>query len=231
MLPAIVYENADIIVADKPAGLPVHGTGENDKRDTLISFLVSHYPLLKDVGENSIRPGIVHRLDKETSGLMVVAKNNETFYELKKMFQERKIEKKYMALVSGTMERDEGIIQSPLEKMGTKTVISRANSSNAAKIKQAITQYKVLKRFKEYTLVEVSPKTGRMHQIRGHFASINHPIACDKLYGGKAKKCPAGLGRHFLHAYYLRFQLKNALMEFEIDLPKDLKMALESLTI
>ena len=235
----IVYEDENIIVVDKPAGLPVHGMNENDKRETLVSFLVSHYPELKKVGENSstssgqvpLRPGIVHRLDKETSGLMVVAKNNETFYELKKLFQERKVEKKYIALVSGVMEKDKGVIDAPLIKIGTKTStgfkIYDLRFKN--KRKMAITAYKVIKRYKEYTLVEVTPKTGRQHQIRVHFASINHPIACDKLYGRKAKKCPPELSRHFLHASYLKFRLKNALMEFDSELPQDLETALLNL--
>jgi len=218
----IIYEDKEILIVDKPAGLAVHAINKNDKRETLVSFLTNRFPGIKNVGENVLRPGIVHRLDKETSGLMVVALNNETFYELKKLFKERSIEKKYTALVSGIMEKDKDIIETGLVKIGTKTSIALRGSN----IKSAITEYKVLKRYKEYTLVEIAPKTGRQHQIRVHFASINHPIACDKLYGRKAKKCPEGLDRHFLHASYLKFRLKHALMEFESKLPDDLAKTL-----
>ena len=113
-------------------------------------------------------------------------------------------------------------------KMGTKTVIATPKGGPGPPL-SAITEYRILRKFEDYTLVEVMPKTGRMHQIRVHFTSINHPIACDKLYGRKSKKCPQGLGRHFLHAYYLKFQLKNALMEFESKLPEDLEKIIESL--
>ena len=234
MNPKIIYEDENVIVIDKPAGLTVHASDERHKRETLVSFLVEHHPPLKNIGENALRPGIVHRLDKETSGLMVVAKNNETFFDLKKQFQERKIEKKYIALVSGAVEKNEGIIDTPLIKTGTTTRVMNgaANQSLAGGSgpnRSAITEYKVIGRYSEYTLVEIRPKTGRQHQIRVHFTSINHPIACDKLYGRKAKKCPAGLTRHFLHAYHLKFTLKNALMEFESELPKDLANALKML--
>lgn len=222
MNPKIIYEDKDVIAVDKPSGLVVHASDENDDKETLVSFLVKHYPQLKNIGESPLRPGIVHRLDKETSGVMIIAKNNETFFELKKQFQERKVEKKYIALVSGIIENDKGIITTPLLKIGTRTRIA----SNG---KPSITNYLVTKRYQEYTLVEVAPKTGRQHQIRVHFTSINHPLACDKLYGRKAKKCPQGLNRHFLHAYHLKFQLKNALMEFESELPKDLADTLQTL--
>lgn len=216
----IIYEDEDIIVIDKPAGISVHSKDKHDKMLTIVSILYGSYPAIKNVGDNPLRPGIVHRLDKETSGLMVVAKNNESFYELKKQFQERKVEKRYIALVSGRLERDHGVINTPLVKIGTRTRTSSDTS------RAALTEYKVIRRYKDYTLVEVRPKTGRQHQIRVHFASINHPIACDKLYGRKAKKCPAGLKRHFLHSAYLKFQLKNALMEFENELPQDISAAL-----
>ena len=218
----IIYEDEDIIVINKPAGIAAHAKDKHDKILTIASILYGSYPELKNVGDNPLRPGIVHRLDKDTSGLMLVTKNNEAFYELKKQFQERGVEKKYITLVSGIIENDRGIIKTPLLKIGTKT--RTANNG-----KSAITEYRVIKRYREYTLIEVAPKTGRQHQIRVHFTSINHPVACDKLYGRKAKKCPVGLNRHFLHASGLKFQLKNALMEFESELPKDLQDALKTL--
>lgn len=269
MPPKIIYEDENVIIVDKPASFPVHATHEKDKRETLVSFLLQHHPPLKNVGEPltssrpkdearpgraarrvPLRPGIVHRLDKETSGLMVVAKNNDTFFELKKQFRERKVEKKYISLVSGVLEKDAGVIETPLTKLGPRTsatpryhkdtIVTKwyngsknknnherpETSDNKARGREAVTHFKILKKYREYTLVEVMPKTGRMHQIRVHFASINHPVACDKLYGRRSKKCPPGLRRHFLHASYLRFRLKNVLMEFDSQLPKDLEDAL-----
>ena len=255
----IIYEDKDVIVIDKPAGIAVHPKDRYDKSKTIVLLLYRHFPEIKNVGDPSnasehgiLRPGIVHRLDKETSGLMVIAKNNDAFFELKKQFQERKVEKKYIALVSGVLEKKSGTIEIPLVKAGPKTQtrytihppairqqlrsaggqLWRAGNIRYTKAaKPALTQYRVLKHCKDYTLVEVTPKTGRQHQIRVHFASINHPVACDKLYGRKAKKCPSGLERHFLHASYLKFRLKNALMEFESALPEDLKKALSSINI
>lgn len=219
----IIYEDNDVIVIDKPAGIAAHPIGILDNKPTIAGMLLQNNPEIKSVGDNPLRPGIVHRLDKETSGLMIVAKSNEAFYELKKQFQERGVEKRYIALVSGTLEKDKGVIDTALVKMGTKTTTAPVGGRPAA------SEYTVKKRYKDYTLVEVQPKTGRQHQIRVHFASINHPLACDKLYGRRAKNCPVGLNRHFLHASYLKFQLKNALMEFESKLPKDLENALEVL--
>ncbi len=225
----IIYEDNDVIVIDKPAGIAVHPRDRYDKSKTIVLLLHKHFPAIKNVGENPLRPGIVHRLDKETSGLMAIAKNNDAFFELKKQFQERRVEKKYTALVSGALEKDFGTIETPLIKVGTRTASARSPLKDEKKLRPAITKYNVLKRYKEYTLVEVIPKTGRQHQIRVHFASINHPLACDKLYGRKAKKCPPGLKRHFLHASHLKFRLKNALMDFESELPEDLKEALSNI--
>jgi 23S rRNA pseudouridine1911/1915/1917 synthase len=230
----IIYEDNDMLVIEKPAGIAVHPS-ENKKRTsrTIVQLVSKHFPPIEQVGENTLRPGIVHRLDKETSGLMVIAKNNETFFELKKQFQERKVEKKYIALVSGVLEKESGIIDRPLVKMGARSRVENKGGSDpplgVRPPRPALTKYKVIRRYADYTLVEVYPKTGRQHQIRVHFASINHPVACDKLYGRRAKKCPQGLSRHFLHASYLKFQLKNALMEFESKLPDDLAGALKML--
>lgn len=230
----IIYEDENLIVIDKPAGISAHPIDKNTTSETIAVLAMRHCPAVKYVGENSLRPGIVHRLDKETSGLMIVAKNNETFFILKKEFQDRKVEKKYIALVSGVLEKNEGIIDTPLIKTGTTTrVVTYAKNQTPAREEGpdriATTEYKIIKKYAEYTLVEVRPKTGRQHQIRVHFASINHPIACDKLYGRKSLKCPQGLERHFLHAYHLKFTLKNALMEFESEMPEDLTNALKTL--
>jgi len=227
----ITYEDNDVIIIDKPAGIGVHAKDKFDNILTIVKILSKSHPQITGVGESPLRPGVVHRLDKETSGLMVIAKNNETFFELKKQFQERRVEKKYIALVSGVLEKDSGIIEIPLVKAGPKTQsrYTKYDIRYTKAPKYALTEYKVLRRYKDCTLVEAMPKTGRQHQIRVHFASINHPVACDKLYGRKAKKCPHGLQRHFLHAGHLKFRLKSALMEFESELPEDLKKALSNI--
>lgn len=221
----VIYEDKDVIVIDKPAGLVVHPS-RTSKRGTLVNGLLSRYPKIKNIGEDPLRPGIVHRLDKDTSGLMVVAKNNKAFQYLKKQFKTRKVEKRYIALVVGQLKAANGVIDKPVarskrdpEKM-TVTITGR----------KAETFYKVIKRFKNYTLVEAAPKTGRTHQIRVHFGSIRYPLTGDKVYGFKRQPCPKGLSRHFLHANYLKFKLPSGKVgEFRLPLPKELKKVLNNL--
>ncbi len=221
----IVYEDKDTIVIDKPAGLVVHPS-KSCKSGTLVNGLLSYYPKIKSVGEDPLRPGIVHRLDKDTSGLMVVAKNNRTFQYLKKQFKDRKIEKRYTALVVGQLQAASDVIEKSIarskhdpEKMTT-AIIGR----------KAETSYRVVKRFNNYTLVEVVPKTGRMHQIRVHFKSIRHPLAGEKVYGFKRQPCLKRLSRHFLHADYLKFRLPSGkVKEFNLSLPEELKEVLKNL--
>lgn len=198
----IVYEDKDVIVIDKPAGLTVH-PGAGQKSGTLVNALLAHYPLLKDVGEDPARPGIVHRLDKDTSGLMIIAKNNRAFGFLKNQFKNKKVEKKYLALVAGRPKEANGKIQ---------TFISRSKSDpTKQKVSQtgqrAVTLYKTIKEFKNFTLIEVQPKTGRMHQIRVHLAWLGNPVAGDNKYGLKKRACPEGLTRQFLHAAKLTITL------------------------
>lgn len=221
----IIYEDKDVIVIDKPAGLVVHPS-ESCKSGTLVNGLLSYYPGIKNVGEDTSRPGIVHRLDKDTSGLMVVAKNNQALQYLKRQFKSRKVEKRYIALVIGQLKADSGVIDKPVarskrdpEKM-TVTISGR----------RAETFYRVIKRFKNYTLVEAAPKTGRMHQIRVHFKSIRHPLAGDKVYGFKRQPCPRGLKRQFLHAQCLKFNLPDGrVKEFRSPLTKELEGVLNNL--
>jgi len=209
------------MVIDKPAALLVHPTkaGQND---TLANGLIAYYPSMKNVGDDSSRPGLVHRLDKDTSGLIVVAKNNRTFKYLKKQFQEGKIVKRYLALVVGKVKDKKGIITKAISF--SKKDYRKRSALLDKKSKKAWTEYKFLKSFKDYTLLEVYPKTGRTHQIRVHLASIGHPIAGDKQYKFKRRPCPKNLSRQFLHAAYLKFQLSSGKMvELKSALPKDLK--------
>jgi len=226
----IIYEDDDILAVNKPAGLLVHGTHNLKHEASLADWLVKNYPSIKDVGEDKSRPGIVHRLDKDTSGVLLIAKNQKAFEYLKEQFQNRKIKKKYIALVEGKVKGKKGIVDMPIGKSKSDFRKKTAGGVMTGKIREAITEYKVLERFPGYTLVEVFPKTGRTHQIRVHFKALGHPLVCDKLYGLKTAACPFGLGRHFLHANSLEFSLPNgSRINLEADLPDDLQNALDIL--
>lgn len=228
----IIYEDDDFIVVDKPGGLIVHPSTTN-KSGTLVNGLLVRWPNLIDVGEDKTRPGIVHRLDKETSGLMLVVKNNNAFDYFKRLFQERKVEKHYLGLVWGIIEKEEGIINLPIirsEKIPLKQTAVK-DLSDKTNAREAITEYKILERYKEWTLVEARPKTGRMHQIRVHFRAIGHPIANDKKYAFRNQKSIKGLDRHFLHAAYLKFvSPKGKTLEFLSKFPEDLEKVIGNLS-
>jgi len=219
-----VYEDKDVIVLDKPAGLITHPPKSGYHQKTLVDFLIKKYPSIKNVGDDPLRPGLVHRLDKDTSGLMVVAKNQKSFEYLKKQFQERKVEKHYLVLVHSHVKDKKGVITKSisLSKKGKRAALLDTKS------KKAWTEYQVLKYYpikdKDYTLLEVEPQTGRTHQIRVHLASIGHPVAGDTQYKFKRQVEPANLKRQFLHAAVLKFQLPDdKMIELKSPLPKDLK--------
>jgi 23S rRNA pseudouridine1911/1915/1917 synthase len=232
----IIYEDDDILAVNKPAGLLVH-CAENSKEPTLVDWLIKKYPEIKNIGEDQSRPGIVHRLDKDTSGVLLVAKNQKTFEYLKSQFQSRKIKKKYLALVHGIVKNDKGLIELPIAKskkdFRKKACLDARRAVHgklAGKIREAVTEYKVLKRFPGYTLIEACPKTGRTHQIRVHLKAIGYPIVCDRLYGPKKQECPFGLSRHFLHASSIEFNLPaGGRIKLEADLPDDLQATLTKL--
>lgn len=228
----IVYEDEDVIVINKQPGVSVHPS-INEKGGTIANALVAHYPPMADVGEDPVRPGIVHRLDKDTSGLLVAAKNQHAFEFLKNQWQKGLVIKKYLTLVVGRIGKERGEIKSELarsEKDFRKRMVVLPKLEGRVKGKLAITEYKVIQRYKDYTYVEVYPKTGRMHQIRVHFASLGNPVAGDKIYG-KQKKTPEGLTRQFLHAYYLSFSLPGGKkLALEADMPDDIARVLSKLT-
>ncbi len=225
----IIYEDEDILILDKPSGLLTHPKNWNDKSESVISWLLKNRPLVKDVGDPStgsgqanLRPGIVHRLDKETSGLLLIAKNQKSFEYLKELFQKREIIKTYIALVNGQLKNKKGVIETPLGKLGTKQT-TRIQGKHELKEKSAITKYGVLREYTDYSLLEVTPKTGRTHQIRVHLKSIGHPVVCDPLYAGKKLICPPGLGRLFLHAQKLSFvSPAGESLTVEVNLPPKL---------
>ena len=232
----IIYEDDDLLVVDKPAGIVVI--------PELIDELIKRYPELGAVGEPP-RYGIVHRLDKDTSGVLLAAKTSESLIFLQNQFSpyggspegrintiEKKAEKRYIALVEGNIKDDTGIIhtligRAPGDKRKQKAYL--LNEIGPGK-REAITEYKVLERFKEYTLLEVEIKTGRKHQIRCHLSYIHHPIAGDKMYGFKNSPTPEGLIRQFLHAEYLKIKiLSGEIKEFKSKLPEELNNILKNL--
>lgn len=234
----IIYEDKDFIAVLKPAGIVVHPDSQHKFEESLINEILKKYPEIKNVGEPAcqqtgtcLRPGIVHRLDKDTSGILLVARTQSGFEYLKNLFKDQKIKKSYLALVRGALKTKKGIISGVLGR--TKTGIFGTYKLKG-KERPAITEYKVLETFKnslgEFSLLEVFPKTGRTHQIRVHLKSIGHPVICDKIYGGKNMTCPLGLTRQFLHAYSLEFiSPSGAALRLEAILPEELNSVLEKL--
>jgi 23S rRNA pseudouridine1911/1915/1917 synthase len=243
-VPEIIFEDKNYLVINKPAALAVHGGG-NIKGETLVDWLLRHYPKIKDVGEDATRPGIVHRLDMDVSGLMVIAKNNKSFADLKNKFKERKVQKEYLALVHGRVSKDDDIIDFPIvrskdgHKMAalprnTEELLIRHNPKNRDKgniggffkARTALTEFSVVKRFVNYTLLQVKIKTGRTHQIRVHLFAYGHPLAGDNLYYTKKsalKNKKIALGRVFLVANHLAFtDLEGKPHKFSLALPPEL---------
>lgn len=212
----IIYEDNDVLVIDKPAGLLVHPV--LNEKNTLLDFLKTKYSNAE----------LVHRLDKDTSGLMVIAKNEKIAEWLKEQFQNRTIKKKYLALVHGYLKDKKGIIVKSISKSRKRG--GSQTTTPIGKRREAITRYEVLKEFKDYSLLEVIPETGRTHQIRVHLASIGHPIAGDEKYKFKRQPKIKELNRQFLHAKYLQFALPNGkVMEFYSELPEELNKVLEKI--
>ena len=223
----IVFEDDNVLVIDKPSGLLVHPT-DKIENDTLVNGLIAYYPELKKIGEDPTRPGIVHRLDKDVSGLMLVCKTQKALEYFKKQFQDRKIKKIYTALVHSPMERSEGIIDLPLERSKTKGKMLVKSKEQGGK--EAITKYTVIKQFQNFALLEVQIETGRTHQIRTHFNFINHPIVGDKLYQQKKVKANIELDRPFLHSTKLGFKnLDGKYLDFESKLPLKLSKILKQI--
>jgi len=227
----IVYEDNNLLVVNKPSGLITHPKNSEDKQDSLTGWLVEKYPEIKTVGEDPLRPGLVHRLDKDTSGLLVIAKTQDSFFYLKSLFQEKKIKKFYLALVNGKPKEPKGIIDAPMGRIGMKRTTQLHGKKKLKDEKTAVTEYKVIRSYSlgtsRYSLLEVSPHTGRTHQIRVHLKSIGTPIAGDPIYGHKNPKGPSRL---FLHAYKLQFTSPDGKsLAFETDLPDDLQKFINEL--
>ena len=219
---AIVYEDADVIVVDKPAGMVVH-PAPGHQRGTLANALLAHIPGISVGG--SQRPGIVHRLDKDTSGLIVAAKTDRGRTSLVTQWEDRAVEKTYVALVSGSVEDEEAIIDAPIGRDPK----NRQRMAVVRSGRPAVTRFHVVERFPDTTLLEVSIETGRTHQIRVHLAFIGHPIVGDHVYGRTRLREPQ-FDRQFLHASALAFQLPDgAALRLEAPLPGELQAVLEEL--
>jgi 23S rRNA pseudouridine1911/1915/1917 synthase len=219
----IVYEDADVLVIDKPAGLVVH-PAPGHASGTLVNAVLAHVPEMRAAGDDVIRPGIVHRLDKDTSGLLVVAKNDRALRFLSNQFKERTTEKTYLALLHGRLSPTQGAIDAPIDRDER----YRQRMAVVASGRAAWTGYRVVRYLGAYTLVEAMPHTGRTHQIRVHFASIGHPVVGDSVYG--PRRPIAGLSRQFLHATRLRLRLPSGEPhEFSSPLPADLVALLNQL--
>ncbi|MFA5792071.1 MAG: RluA family pseudouridine synthase [Candidatus Paceibacterota bacterium] len=258
----VLYEDSNILAIDKPSGISVHGDGRS-KDKTIADWIFKNYPKMKNVGEMQVfenkkikveipKPGIVHRLDNETSGVMLLAKNEKAYQFLKKQFQDRVVKKIYVAIVDGWIKDDRGLIKKPIGR--SPSDFRKYSSSRGARgeMRDALTQYKVLKRFEKkakpceifsrftlkgsdtakkshkvllhkFTYVELSPKTGRTHQIRVHMKFIDHPVVCDSLYNPKGS-CPKIISRMGLHAKSIEFKdLKGKTIKVESNIPLEFK--------
>lgn len=221
----IVYEDQDILIVNKPAGMIVHpAPGHRD--DTLVNALLAHVPSIQEAGSNA-RPGIVHRLDKDTSGLLIVAKSARAHAALVEQMKRHEVIKRYLALVEGVVSLDQGSIDAPIgrdprnrQQMAITSISSR----------EARTHFRVIERFARHTLLLLQLETGRTHQIRLHLKAIGHPVVGDRTYGSGHSNERIAVPRQFLHAYQLSFAhpISGAKLEFEASLPPDLQVVLDA---
>jgi 23S rRNA pseudouridine1911/1915/1917 synthase len=218
----IVYEDNDLLVIDKSAGLTVHPAPGHPKH-TLVNAVLAHCPDIEING--SVRPGIVHRLDKNTSGLIIVAKNDAAHRDLSDQIKNRSVIKRYLVLVEGCLSPDRGTIEAPIDRDPS----HRKRMAVVSEGREAFTQYQVIKHMDNYTLLEVTIKTGRTHQIRVHLSAIGFPVVGDEVYG----RMSPSLNRQFVHACYLGFKLPSSgeYIELRSDLPVDLEEALERISL
>jgi 23S rRNA pseudouridine1911/1915/1917 synthase len=229
---SIVYEDEDLLVVNKPAGMAVH-VGAGVKSGTLVNALLHHIRNLSSAG-GEMRPGIVHRLDRMTSGLVIVAKNDAAHRKLAEQFKSREVHKTYILLVHGRVTSEQGAICKPV---GRDPIRRTRMKAGGVRPREALTRYKIIGRFPGFTLIEAHPKTGRTHQIRVHFASIGHPVVGDTTYGAPGKlhirgREVATLSRNFLHAGCLEFQHPGTrqAVSFSAPLPPELEEFLSSLS-
>lgn len=233
-IPTIIFESDEYLILNKPAGLMVHPDGRSTE-PTLCDWLLKHFPKLQGVGEPLTlssgavidRPGIVHRLDRDTSGALIAAKNQESFLLLKNQFQMHEVEKTYHALVYGTLKEKKAVIDRPIARSRSDFRLWSAQRGARGEARSAVTHYEVLEERPGFSFLAASPKTGRTHQLRVHFKAINHPIVCDRLYAPK-QPCAFGLGRTALHAFEIGFKDKEGKsISVQAPYPNDFKEALQ----
>jgi 23S rRNA pseudouridine1911/1915/1917 synthase len=234
MNPTILYQDDNLIAISKPAGLVVHSDGKTDET-SLVDWIKENFPKQEGVGgefelQNGVnipRLGILHRLDRETSGVMLIAKNNETYDFLQKQFKDHTVKKTYHGIVWGLVTSDVGTIERKIGRAKNGIMWTTANNSKGSNLRDAITKYRVLARSDKFSLMEFYPLTGRTHQIRVHMKSIHRPLVSDMLYGngvglGKALE----MDRTALHAYSVIFQLPNGKdLKIIAPYPEDFKNA------
>lgn len=224
--PRILSDIGDLFAVDKPAGLIAHSDGRTQE-SSLAAWLLAHYPALAEIGEPWISPqeesvsvaGMVHRLDRTTSGVVLVAKTPEMYARLKTAFKERRVEKVYRAVVYGRMEKEEGRIVAEIMRSATPPKRWYARACEESDKRAAITDWKLLKNLEDAAYIEVRPKTGRTHQIRVHMASIGHPLVADHLYAAE-RASTLGFTRPALHAYSITLTLDEP-VTFTAPLPAD----------
>jgi 23S rRNA pseudouridine1911/1915/1917 synthase len=236
----ILYEDKDVVVINKPAGIIVHADGKT-KGKTLVDWLLKKYPKIKNVGEPLIltdgktiyRPGIVHRIDKDTTGALIIAKNQPAYEFLKNQFQGREVHKVYNLFVYGDVKEDRGMINRPIGKSPNDFRKFSAQRGARGDMREALTYFRVLKKTDGFTFLEATPKTGRTHQIRVHFKAVNHPIVMDQLYAGDfmlSGRKQVGFKRMALHARELEIKLPSGkLLNIIAPYPKDFESAIRKI--
>lgn len=223
----ILFEDDSLLVINKPAGLVVH-PAPGHAAGTLVNAVLHHCPALSGIGGEQ-RPGIVHRLDQDTSGVMLVAKTEKALVSLASQFKHREISKEYLAIVFGCIKPDKGMIETLI---GRHLADRKKMAVSSKKGRQAITRYETLETLGEFSLVRLKPETGRTHQVRVHLAHWQHPVVGDKLYGRRsARELPAGVERQMLHAHKIGFRhpIAGQRMEFSAPLPEDMGKLLDFL--
>ncbi|XKT75340.1 MAG: RluA family pseudouridine synthase [Patescibacteria group bacterium UBA2103] len=231
----IIYEDNDVVVVNKPAGILVHADGHSPE-ETVSDWMEKTYPESKNVGEpmtlkdgkEITRPGVVHRLDKDTSGVLILAKTDAAHAYLKEQFQNRDVQKEYAAFVYGNPKQKKGVIEAPIGRSAQNFKMWSAQRGARGNLREAITEYEVERGTDEFALLKLFPKTGRTHQLRVHMKYLNYPILCDKLYAPK-RECALGFKRMALHAKKLTLILPSGeTKEFEAKLPEDFETAIKT---
>jgi len=237
---SILYEDKDAVVINKPAGLVIHPDSRT-KEKTLVDWILKKYPRIKNVGEPIIledgtkilRPGIVHRTDRDTTGALIIAKNQKAYEFLKGQFKARKVHKVYQAFVYGDLKEERGMIDRPIGRSVNDFRKWTSQRGTRGEMREAVTYFKVLGKKDDITFVEAMPKTGRTHQIRVHFSAINHPLVQDKLYATEfylKKRQQLGFKRTALHARELEIKLPGGkLLNVTAPYPEDFEEAIKKI--